>query len=157
MGLKSDEAQGNIFTSVYVSFILSLVIFIPLAYTVVVNIQGSTPAPDIQALAKQTTLAPGIEELAKLAQQSPGYETFLNLGLAYYNIGSYKESIDAWNEALKYNSNSAVVHNNIAASYGALKMWDEEIAACEKALAIDPNLQLAKGNMAWAKQMKSKE
>lgn len=156
MSLKSDEKHGSTFPFGYASFIISLVIFIPLAYTIVVNIQDNAPAPDIKPVVKQTTSAPGIEELVKLAQQNPGYETFLNLGLAYYNTGSYKESIDAWNEALKYNSNNAVLYNNIAASYGALKMWDEEIAACEKALAIDPNLQLAKSNMAWAKQMKNK-
>lgn len=157
MSLKSNETSENTFSSGYVSFILSLVIFIPLAYTAVVNIQRSTPAPEIKPVLKETTAAPGIEELAKLAQQNPGYQTFLNIGLAYYNIGSYKESIGAWNEALKYNSNSAVLYNNIAAAYGALKMWDEEIAACEKALVIDPNLQLAKSNLAWAKQMKNKE
>ena len=44
--------------------------------------------------------------------------------------------------------------NNIAAGYLAMQRWDEAIAAAQKAVAMQPDFQLAKNNLAWAKQQK---
>lgn len=40
--------------------------------------------------------------------------------------------------------------NNIAAADEALHRWDEAIAAAEKAIALKPDFQLAKNNLAWS-------
>ena len=42
---------------------------------------------------------------------------------------------------------SAVAYNNICAAYNALKLWDQAIAACQRALAIDPSYTLAQNNL----------
>lgn len=142
--------------------VLFMAVFIPFVYTVITNFQKETIIPEIKPSPKVIQPAPvvtssGIDAALKQATDSPGYKSFLNLGLAYYNAGSYRESIEAWNKALQYDSRSELLYTNIAAAYGALNMWDEEIAACEKALAINPNFDLAKRNLNWAKQMKSKK
>ena len=40
--------------------------------------------------------------------------------------------------------------NNIAAAYESMHRWDEAITAAQKAIALDPNFQLAKNNLAWS-------
>ena len=38
----------------------------------------------------------------------------------------------------------------MCASYNQLKKWDLAKAACQNALTIDPNFQIAKNNLNWA-------
>ena len=45
----------------------------------------------------------------------------------------------------------AAAWNNIAANHASLHHWDQAIDADHKAIALDPNLQLAKNNLAWAR------
>jgi tetratricopeptide (TPR) repeat protein len=44
----------------------------------------------------------------------------------------------------------APAYNNICSAYNAQKMWDEGIAACDRALEIAPDYALAQNNRAWA-------
>jgi tetratricopeptide (TPR) repeat protein len=44
----------------------------------------------------------------------------------------------------------------MCAAYNQLKQWDKGIDACQKALKIDPNHKLAKGNLAWAQSQLKK-
>ena len=146
----------------YTTFILLLVILIPIVYTVVANLQKTTPPPVI-APASVSTSAPAsnsqsaIEKALKSVADNPNFQTYIDLGLAYYGAAKYSESIQAWEKALQYNPKSDLAYNNIAAAYGAMNRWDEEIEACKKALAINPNLELAKRNMEWAIGMKNKK
>ena len=52
---------------------------------------------------------------------------------------------------------SALAYNNICAAYNALKQWDDAIAACERALVIDPDFELAKNNLGVAVQAKQSQ
>jgi tetratricopeptide (TPR) repeat protein len=40
--------------------------------------------------------------------------------------------------------------NNIAADYEAMRRWDDAIAAAQKAIALKPDFQLARNNLAWS-------
>jgi hypothetical protein len=68
-----------------------------------------------------------------------------------YREGKYDAAIQAAEEALRLDPLSAVAYNNIGASYGALGRWGDEIIACLKALQIEPELTLAKNNLAYAR------
>lgn len=142
--------------------VLWLVLLIPVAYTFISNIQKESVMPEIKPAPRVVQQIPlvstsALDAAVKAASENPGYKTLLNLGLEYYSVGNYKQSIEVWNKALTYNNSSDLLYTNIAAAYGALQMWDEEIAACEKALSINPNFDLAKRNLNWAKQMKNKK
>ena len=50
---------------------------------------------------------------------------------------------------------NALAWNNIAAGYESLHQWDEAIAAARKAIALKPDFQLARNNLAWSLQQKS--
>jgi len=43
-----------------------------------------------------------------------------------------------------------VAYNNICAAYNQLQQWDQAIAACQRALVIQPDFELAKNNLAAA-------
>lgn len=89
--------------------------------------------------------------------KNPTADNYLNLSMEFYKAAKYQESIDAAQNALELNPQSAEAYNNIAAAYGALGDWKKEIEMCEKALAIKPDLQIAKNNMAWAKSQLEKQ
>jgi tetratricopeptide (TPR) repeat protein len=79
---------------------------------------------------------------------------YLNLSLAYYNMGNYEKCIFYCEKALKVKANYADAYSNMAASYNKLEQWEKGIEASKKALAIDPNHKYAKGNLDWALSQK---
>ena len=83
-------------------------------------------------------------------------EEYLNLGNIYYNHGLYLESLLANEKAIAINPKSSDGYNNACACYTHLKAWDKAIIACNKALEINPSYQLARNNLAWANEGKSK-
>lgn len=93
-----------------------------------------------------------IMESVLAAEKNPSFETFTQLGMDCYSDKQFPQAINAFKKATELNPGSAIGWNNLAAAYGAVNLWEEEIAACEKALQIDPGYQLAKNNLQWAKE-----
>ena len=79
----------------------------------------------------------------------------MQLSLLYYQAARYQDCIAAAQQALKRKDDYAEAWNNIAAGYQAMKQWDEAIHASEQALKINPNLQIARNNLAYAMQQKN--
>lgn len=79
----------------------------------------------------------------------------INLSLALNRQGRYTESLSAARAALAINPRSAEAWNNVAANQEALHQWDLAIAAAEKAVALRPDFQLARNNLAWSMQEKA--
>ena len=79
---------------------------------------------------------------------------YINLSLTLNQQGRFPESIEAARRALAVDASSAEAWNNIAAGEEALHRWDDAIAAAQKAVALKPDFQLAKNNLAWALQQK---
>lgn len=94
-----------------------------------------------------------LQEAEKNAVANPTAGNYYNLGLLYYQNGMYSDCIDANKKAIAMEPNSAAAWNNIAASYGALYMWQEEIDACNHALKLDSAFALALNNLKFATSM----
>jgi Flp pilus assembly protein TadD len=55
--------------------------------------------------------------------------------------------------ALELRPNYAEAWNNIGAAYNKLGRYEEAAAACEQALRYKPDLELARNNLRYARQM----
>ena len=75
---------------------------------------------------------------------------YMAQGLNYIHVGDYDQSIVAWQQALALSPKSALATNNIGTAYMMKKHPEIAIGWFEKAVALDPNLQIAKNNLAWA-------
>ncbi len=83
------------------------------------------------------------------------HDEYINLSLKFFNEGKFIESIEACKLALQKNPYSVLAYNNMCAAYNSINKWQEAKKACEMALAIQYDFQLAKNNLEWTKsQMK---
>jgi tetratricopeptide (TPR) repeat protein len=93
---------------------------------------------------------PGTSAKAPATNRELTAADYLNLSLAYYNMGDYEKCIRYCEEAIALKPDYADAYSNIAASYNKLKNWKKGIEASKKALEIDPSHKFAKGNLDWA-------
>lgn len=82
----------------------------------------------------------------KMAQQ------YFNQAFALYQAGNFKASIDASVQSLRVRPGHADTYNLICVDYNNMKKWGEAIKACEKAIELRPDYELAKNNLAFAKK-----
>ncbi len=80
---------------------------------------------------------------------------YLTLSLQQYNKGFYKRCIFFANES-NQNLPNANAYNNICSAYSQLREYTEAIKACNTALKIEPNHELAKGNLTYAEEQSKK-
>lgn len=97
----------------------------------------------------------GVSDILQIEQklkENPSEDAYIDLSLLYYQRNEFVKSIEAAEQALKINQKSAQALNNIGAAYGAMMVWEKQVEYCSKALQIQPNFEVAKNNVAWAKQ-----
>jgi Flp pilus assembly protein TadD len=58
-------------------------------------------------------------------------------------------------KVVSINPRNIAAYNNLCAANIMLGEFDKAIAAANKALEIDPNYQLTKNNLQWAKDVKA--
>lgn len=95
-----------------------------------------------------------IEALKSAVGTSPTHDNWINLSLGYYNIGNYDASRMAAEEAVKIDPKSATGYNNICAACTQLKNKECAVAAGKQAVALNPEWELAKNNLAAAEALK---
>ncbi len=119
---------------------------------------GNTAAA--RALAQQTlAIVPGnAPALAVLRGQpleaagqpgNPIAAAYINASLAAYQAGRFEESIAKAKQALAVDPQSAEAWNNVGAGYGALHQWKPAVDAEQRALELNPQLQIAQNNLRW--------
>ncbi len=119
----------------------------------------------LSKLAKNTLqIIPGNAEALKYLDASKNViankatpEGLLDASLKSYQEGKYQECINYCEEAIKLKPDFVDAYSNICASNVQLKQYDKAIEAGNKALQINPNHKLAKGNLNWAKTEKAKQ
>jgi tetratricopeptide (TPR) repeat protein len=103
-------------------------------------------APD-DAIAQQTLMHPPAAQPQVLAVD---VSALINESLQLNHAGKIEESLAVATKAAELNPQAAEAWNNIAADDEALHRWDPAIAAAKKAIALRPDFQLAKNNLAWS-------
>ena len=79
----------------------------------------------------------------------------INTSLDQYRQGKYQESIQSAQNALQLDPKSAEAYNNIGAAYGAMQQWNQGIENEQAALRLQPDLQIARNNLALFAQKKT--
>jgi tetratricopeptide (TPR) repeat protein len=80
----------------------------------------------------------------------------LQTSFELYQAGRYQDAVIAAKAAISADPNSADAYNNLAVSYMGLHQIDEAIKAVQEAIRLRPDYQLAKNNLAWFQQEKSR-
>jgi tetratricopeptide (TPR) repeat protein len=78
-------------------------------------------------------------------------EQWLAISLTQYRAGQYQACIESSQQALRRRPHYAEAFNNICAANNALGRYAEAAAACERAIALKPDLELARNNLALTK------
>jgi len=73
---------------------------------------------------------------------------YVDLSLYYFQHQMYADCISACNYALILKPGYDIAYNNICAAYNKLAQWDNAIAAAKKGMALNPNNQVLKNNLA---------
>lgn len=84
-------------------------------------------------------------------------EHLVNESLDLFRQGHFQESLNAATRARELKPDSAAAYNNACAANIGLKRWQAAIDDCSAAVAIAPDFQLAKNNLAWAIQQASEQ
>ncbi|CAL2091224.1 tetratricopeptide repeat protein [Tenacibaculum sp. 190524A05c] len=74
----------------------------------------------------------------------------INQSLLFYNKGLFLECINSAKKSIEIEPTSNA-YNNICTAYNRLEDYQKAIAACEKAIQLNKNNKLAKGNLTFAK------
>lgn len=81
------------------------------------------------------------------AQTSKNPQSYIDLSLAYFNDGKYKECIDACIEVIKLDSTNADAYNNMSCCYNQLGEWDKSVDYARLAVKYRPNFEVAIQNL----------
>jgi Tfp pilus assembly protein PilF len=123
---------------------VAVVLLVPLVLLVLKR----SPAP--------TAVPPAVPAKAVPVASAPAsaFEQDIELARTLLDAKKPIESLVPLDRAQRANPNSFAVYNNQCVAYGMLERRDEAVAACRRALAIDPNNQLGKNNLAWVAGIK---
>ncbi len=92
------------------------------------------------SLAKDSD-AETIEALKQAIRIEPDYaDTHFDLGVAYGNLGMYKEEIEAYKQAIRIAPDIAVAHNNLGAAYVLLNDIDSALEQYKILKSLDTEL-----------------
>ena len=79
-------------------------------------------------------------------------QRYLTEGLQQYDLGKYEKSIALNIQVLRIKPDNAEAYNTICAAYNQMRKWPDAIKACTKAIDLNPDYNLAKNNLAWARK-----
>ncbi len=85
------------------------------------------------------------------------FRKYTDEGLGYYQNHDLSNAETAFRAALKHAPRSALGLNNLGAVYNERREYDAAIPFFKKALSIDPALEIARNNLAWAMAQTAKQ
>jgi len=78
------------------------------------------------------------------------YSGYVDLGLQFLNTEEYERAMEYFNRALTYKDNDPIVYNNICVIDILTDQCQEAFINCDKAINLDPSVELFRNNRIWA-------
>jgi len=75
---------------------------------------------------------------------------YLAEGMNFLHLGNYDQAIEAWQRMQTLDPHSALAANNMGTAYMFKKQPEQAKILFLKAIQLDPSLQIARNNLAWA-------
>ncbi|MDR3608529.1 MAG: tetratricopeptide repeat protein [Oligoflexia bacterium] len=130
------------------------VLFFSMMVLAVVSVMTSGCSP------KQAAVAPGagvqskasdpVAIAAQAFDHNPTFENAINFGLALHSVGNHQKAMEIYQTVTINFPRASLGFNNLCAEYNDLQKYPEAVEACKHALELQPNLDLAKNNLAFA-------
>jgi tetratricopeptide (TPR) repeat protein len=155
MDEQRNEDSAN-FKSSALAVTMIVMLLVPIVYVTFIKKEEPKEAIVIQQRVEAAPLTTNsqLDDQQKVLEASPSEKEYVNLAVSYYNAKRYRECINVSQKVIDINPKNATAYNNICSAYNCLSNWDSAIIAGNVALAIQPDFQLAKNNVAWAYKMK---
>lgn len=134
--------------------VAAFLLLIPIVYLFV----KSSGKPSLPKAAEAVAQAPQVDlsALEQAANSNPTFDNLLAYSIACIGANRPGKSIEPLKQAISLNPKSSVAYNNLGCAYTMLMQYQDGIDACTKALQIDTGFQLAKNNLKWASDEKTK-
>ena len=114
--------------------------------------------PELNRLASDTANANPQDEIAqaivqgRLPIERRSYDVAFRTGLGAANQGRFVDGALEFRSAILMNPQSSDAWNNLGWSLGKLGFYAEAVPPLERALALRPDFELARNNLAWVRQ-----
>lgn len=89
---------------------------------------------------------------SQIVEKGRTLKEYIALSFNYYRLKHYKDCIVTSKKIVEIDKENYIAYNNMCASYNNLQQWDKAIEACNKALEIQTDFQLAKNNLRLAEK-----
>jgi Flp pilus assembly protein TadD len=90
------------------------------------------------------------------AQDGARVAGLINQSLSAIQSGRLTYAVSLLSDAQRIDPRDENVHNNLCVAYTGLKRYDKAIEACNLALILKSDFQLARNNLAWASSERAK-
>jgi tetratricopeptide (TPR) repeat protein len=104
--------------------------------------------PVVLAVKRATSTAP-VRAAGPAAPAASEYSDHMREALRLLDSGQAQESLVLLERARLLEPNSFAVYTNLCMAHAALRQKAKAVAACERAVEIDPDKQLGKNNLKW--------
>lgn len=84
-------------------------------------------------------------------RRSPSFENHINVGLEYAKKGMREQALQMYIKAREMSPLSPLAWNNVCAELNSQGRHLEAFSQCEKAVELDPNFTLARGNLEFTR------
>ncbi|MGI9251180.1 MAG: tetratricopeptide repeat protein [Pseudohongiellaceae bacterium] len=113
------------------------------------------------ALIDQEYLDEGVEAFKVALEQDPNNannkQALSHVASLYFNAEEYAIALDLYRQGAAIDSDNAEAHSDLGSALGQMGYLEEAIESYERALAIDPDLEIAKFNLEMARQRLSED
>lgn len=86
-----------------------------------------------------------------------GFRYQTNEGLKYYLTKDYVKAEKAFSKSIEYSPDNALGYSNLGSALNDQKKWDEAILVLQLAVGLNPDLPIARNNLAWAQSHRDQE